>query len=719
MKQYLAITSRGLEHLLAEELGEFGVSQIKVVNAGVRFSADEKALYQCCLWSRTASRFILVISEFTVRDDMDLYLSAVGVNWPEYFSAHKRLVVDFNGTNQEIRNSQYGALKIKDAIVDRFTRGNLPRPSIDKEQPDLRIHVRLNKDKALLGIDMVGSGLHQRGYRLEAGAAPLRETNAAALVKKSGWTFDQPLLDPMCGSGTLLIEAAMMAAGIAPSLKRKRWGFESLNAFNKEAWLEVHAEVSVKAKRGAAKCETGFFGFDNDARVLETAKANARRAGVSELITFMQADATTLTCPKEFSQGVILSNPPYGERLSTTPALVALYTQFGVQLKTEFKGSRAAIYSSSEELLSCLRMRADSTYKLRNGALDCVLKTYAITGGSEVKRQENGDGEAIQASAVAPDFANRLKKNIKKIEKWAKQQGIESYRLYDADLPDYNVAIDRYNQFLVIQEYAAPKTIEENVARRRLLDIVRATIEVTSINANNVVLKTREKQKGTNQYQKLSDAKRFMMVMEYGVQLEVNLQDYLDTGLFLDHRYTRKMLGEKAKDKDFLNLFAYTGSATVHAAVGGAKSTTTVDMSKTYLAWAERNLKLNGARVKGRIGSQHRYIHADCLQWLASEKGQYDLIFIDPPTFSNSKRMHESFDVQRDHIKLMEQLKTLLRAKGEIVFSNNKRNFKMDLAGLGALGLSATNISHRTLPLDFERNKQIHNCWVITHKDDA
>ena len=719
MKQYLAITSRGLEHLLAEELGEFGVSQIKVVNAGVRFSADEKALYQCCLWSRTASRFILVISEFTVRDDMDLYLSAVGVNWPEYFSAHKRLVVDFNGTNQEIRNSQYGALKIKDAIVDRFTRGNLPRPSIDKEQPDLRIHVRLNKDKALLGIDMVGSGLHQRGYRLEAGAAPLRETNAAALVKKSGWTFDQPLLDPMCGSGTLLIEAAMMAAGIAPGLKRKRWGFESLSAFNKEAWLEVHAEVSVKAKRGAAKCEKAFFGFDNDARVLETAKANARRAGVSELITFMQADATTLTCPKEFSQGVILSNPPYGERLSTTPALVALYTQFGVQLKTEFKGSRAAIYSSSEELLSCLRMRADSTYKLRNGALDCVLKTYAITGGSEVKRQENGDGEAIQASAVAPDFANRLKKNIKKIEKWAKQQGIESYRLYDADLPDYNVAIDRYNQFLVIQEYAAPKTIEENVARRRLLDIVRATIEVTSINANNVVLKTREKQKGTNQYQKLSDAKRFMMVMEYGVQLEVNLQDYLDTGLFLDHRYTRKMLGEKAKDKDFLNLFAYTGSATVHAAVGGAKSTTTVDMSKTYLAWAERNLKLNGARVKGRIGSQHRYIHADCLQWLASEKGQYDLIFIDPPTFSNSKRMHESFDVQRDHIKLMEQLKTLLRAKGEIVFSNNKRNFKMDLAGLGALGLSATNISHRTLPLDFERNKQIHNCWVITHKDDA
>ncbi|KXF80627.1 bifunctional 23S rRNA (guanine(2069)-N(7))-methyltransferase RlmK/23S rRNA (guanine(2445)-N(2))-methyltransferase RlmL [Enterovibrio coralii] len=710
MNQYLAITSRGLENLLAEELEQLGASSVKAVNAGVRFRADEKTLYTCCLWSRTASRFILVLSEFAVRDDMDLYLGATAVNWPQYFSENKRIAVDFNGTNREIRNSQYGALKVKDAIVDRFVKADLARPSIDREQPDLRIHMRLSKENGLLGIDMVGSGLHQRGYRTEAGAAPLRETNAAALVKKSGWTFDKPLLDPMCGSGTLLIEAAMMAAQVAPGLKRKRWGFESLKSFKREEWMEVHAEVTFKSKKGPATCNSRFYGFDNDRRVLETAKANARRAGVADLIEFELADAADLTKPEGFEEGVIICNPPYGERLGTTPGLIALYTQLGVQLKTNFKGSIASIYSGSDELLSCLRMRAESTYKLRNGALDCVMKTYQITARGEVTASQ--EGQPAPVADVAPEFSNRLRKNIKKLEKWAKQQDIECYRLYDADLPDYNVAIDRYADQIVIQEYAPPKSVPEEKARRRLLDVVRATITVTGVNANNVVLKTREKQKGTNQYQKLGEAKRFMQVQEYGVKLEVNLQDYLDTGLFLDHRYTRKMLGENAKGKDFLNLFAYTGTATVHAAVGGARSTTTVDMSKTYLAWAERNMKLNG-----KVGRQHQYIHADCLKWLSEEKGQYDLIFIDPPTFSNSKRMEDTFDVQRDHIKLMTDLKRMLRPLGEIVFSNNKRHFKMDMEQLDALGLKAQNITNRSIPMDFERNKQIHNCWIITHKE--
>ncbi|PMN88214.1 bifunctional 23S rRNA (guanine(2069)-N(7))-methyltransferase RlmK/23S rRNA (guanine(2445)-N(2))-methyltransferase RlmL [Enterovibrio norvegicus] len=709
MNQYLAITSRGLENLLAEELEQLGASDVKAVNAGVRFRADEKTLYTCCLWSRTASRFILVLSEFDVRDDMDLYLGASAINWPQYFSERKRIAVDFNGTNREIRNSQYGALKVKDAIVDRFVKADLDRPSIDREQPDLRIHMRLSRENGLLGIDMVGSGLHQRGYRTEAGAAPLRETNAAALVMKSGWTFDQPLLDPMCGSGTLLIEAAMMAAQVAPGLKRKRWGFESLKSFDREKWMEVHSEVTFKSKKGPAKCEARFFGFDNDARVLETAKSNARRAGVFDLIQFELSDAATLSKPEGFETGHVICNPPYGERLGTTPGLIALYTQLGVQLKTEFKGSVASIYSGSDELLSCLRMRAESNYKLRNGALDCVMKTYQITARGEVAPVE---GQKAPVSDVAPEFSNRLRKNIKKLEKWAKQQNLECYRLYDADLPDYNVAIDRYKDHIVIQEYAAPKEIPEETARRRLLDVVRAAITVTGVNANNVILKTREKQKGTNQYQKLGEAKRFMEVQEYGVKLEVNLQDYLDTGLFLDHRYTRKLLGEKAAGKDFLNLFAYTGTATVHAAVGGARSTTTVDMSKTYLAWAERNMKLNG-----KVGRQHQFIQSDCLKWLSMADGQYDLIFIDPPTFSNSKRMEDTFDVQRDYLKLMADLKRLLRPLGEIVFSNNKRNFKMDFDALNELGLFARNITDRSIPLDFERNKHIHNCWIVTHKE--
>ncbi|PMJ91987.1 bifunctional 23S rRNA (guanine(2069)-N(7))-methyltransferase RlmK/23S rRNA (guanine(2445)-N(2))-methyltransferase RlmL [Vibrio sp. 10N.261.55.A7] len=705
MHQYLAVTSNGLENLLVEELIKLGIQNPKPVQAGVKFKASTDQIYRCCLWSRLASRFVRVLAEFTCNDDMDLYLSATAVNWVNHFHSSKKFVVDFNGTNREIRNSQYGAMKVKDAIVDCFTKKNLPRPSISKDQADLRVHVRLHRDKAILGIDMVGGGLHQRGYRPESGRAPLRETLAAAIILRSGWDASTEFLDPMCGSGTLVIEAAMMAANIAPGIKRQKWGFESLEDFEPELWTEVKTEASVQSRRGVNKIDCKFFGFDNDERVLRTARDNARRAGVESLIQFELSDAAELKRPEGFESGVIVSNPPYGERLGTHPGLIALYTAFGAQLKSEFGGSKASIFSSSEELLACIRMRADKTYKLNNGALPCHQKNYSISA----KRSDSVD-TSKEAVVIAPDFSNRLKKNIGKIGKWARKEQLECYRIYDADLPEYNVAIDIYLDHLVIQEYAAPKDIPEETAKRRLTDVIRAAIDVTGIEANKVVLKVREKQKGRSQYQKLGQQSERLEVHEYGVKLIVNLHDYLDTGLFLDHKITRRKLGEMAAGKDFLNLFAYTGSATVHAACGGAKSTTTVDMSNTYLEWAKDNMTLNG-----KVGREHKFEQADCLKWLSHSDNQYDLIFIDPPTFSNSKRMEQSFDIQRDHIQLMTDLKRLLREEGTIVFSNNKRHFKMDVDALKELGLHAKNISSSTLPLDFSRNKHIHNCWLITH----
>ncbi|KZX67615.1 23S rRNA (guanine(2445)-N(2))/(guanine(2069)-N(7))-methyltransferase [Vibrio sp. HI00D65] len=706
MNQYLAVTSNGLENLLVEELTQLGITNAKPVQAGVKFKATNEQIYRCCLWSRLASRFVRVLSEFTCQDDMDLYLSTTAVNWVNQFHSSKRFVVDFNGTNREIRNSQYGAMKVKDAIVDCFEKKSLPRPSISKENPDVRIHVRLHRDKAILGLDMVGSGLHQRGYRPESGRAPLRETLAAAILLRSGWDATKPFLDPMCGSGTLVIEAAMMAANMAPGVKRQKWCFESLEDFQPELWAEVKSEANVQGRRGVKKVECKFYGYDNDERMIKTARDNARRAGVEDLIQFEVGDAALVKRPAEFDNGVVVSNPPYGERLGTEPGLIALYTAFGAQLKAEFGGCNASIFSSSDELLSCLRMRADKQFKLNNGALPCHQKNYSISDRPMSERQIDQ-----QEQQIAPDFANRLNKNIGKIGKWAKKEQLDCYRIYDADLPEYNVAIDVYPGHLVIQEYAAPKDVPEEKAKRRLTDIIRASIQVTGVEANNVVLKVRQKQKGRSQYQKLSQDSSNLEVNEYGVKLIVNLHDYLDTGLFLDHKITRRRIGEMAAGKDFLNLFAYTGSASVHAAVGGARSTTTVDMSNTYLEWAKENMELNG-----RVGRQHQFVQADCLQWLAKEKGSYDLIFIDPPTFSNSKRMDQSFDVQRDHIQLMENLKRLLREEGTIVFSNNKRHFKMDLEALEELDLKAQNISSKTLPLDFSRNKHIHNCWLITHK---
>lgn len=708
MHSYLAITSNGLETMLADELANIGVQDIQIIRAGVKFKASLEQAYQACLWSRLASRFIRVLSEFNCSDDLDLYLAATAINWQQHFGVSKTFVVDFNGTNKNINNSQYGAMKVKDAIVDKFVKTIDRRPVIDKKQPKVRVHVRLTKEKALIGLDMVGQSLHQRGYRMQAGRAPLRETLAAAIVERSGWRAEQPLLDPMCGSGTLLIEAAMKACDMAPGLIRTQWACHELNDFDHELWLGLKTQAQVKAKRGKLKLETPFYGFDIDAQSISMAKENARRIGLGEVIAFDLGDAAHLERPQGFEKGMIISNPPYGERLSTEPALIALYTLFGTQLKKQFSGCSASIFSSSDELLSCLGMRAERQFKLDNGALPCLQKNYQIAERS--LEQLEGLGEV---TFVATDFSNRLKKNLAKFNKLAKKEGLDSYRIYDADLPDYNVAIDKYADFLIIQEYAAPKTIPEETAKRRLNDIIRASIAVTGVEANKVILKVREKQKGKSQYQKLANKSEPMTVNEYGALLQVNLFDYLDTGLFLDHRLTRKMLGQLAKGKRFLNLFAYTGSATVHAAIGGALTTTTVDMSNTYLDWAKNNMKLNGFG-----GKKHEFVQADCLQWIDKCQERFDLIFIDPPTFSNSKRMEESFDVQRDHIKVLAGLKKMLADDGMIVFSNNKRHFKMDVSALAEQGLMAEDISAKTLPFDFARNKHIHNCWLINHFTD-
>lgn len=711
MKQLFATTSRGFEELLKVELTELGATECQIAQGGVHFMAEDETLYRTLLWSRLSSRILLPLVKTNIYSDLDLYSAVCGVNWLNHFDEKTTFLVDFNGTNRDIRHSQFGAMRVKDGIVDYFERQGKARPNVDKDRPDVRIHAYLNRETLVISLDLSGEALHIRGYREDTGKAPLRETLAAAIVLRSGWQKGTPLVDPMCGSGTLLIEAAQMEASIAPQLYRLHWGFDFWLGHNQSAWEKVKDEAINIAKQQAPSLSSmHFYGFDLDHRVLQKAQKNAKNAGVAHLIQWQQGDVAALKNPCPENKGTLICNPPYGERLGTTPALIALYSVFGQRLKEQFSDWNISIFSGEPALLDCLRLRSHRQFKAKNGPLDCVQKNYHISVRHEEKSAVENPVEFDCTSNVALDFANRLQKNIKKIEKWAKQQDLDAYRLYDADLPEYNLAVDRYGDHIVVQEYAAPKNIDENKARQRLLDAVTATLRVTGVETNKLILKVRQKQKGTSQYEKLANKGEYFYVNEYGAKLWVNLTDYLDTGLFLDHRLTRKMVGEMAKGKDFLNLFAYTGSATVHAALGQAKFTTTVDMSNTYLNWAEQNLLLNDIE-----GKQHKLIQADCLQWLENCHHQFDLIFVDPPTFSNSKRMEDSWDVQRDHIKLMTHLKRILRPEGTIIFSNNKRGFKMNFNGLTELGLSAVEISHKTLPLDFERNKHIHNCWIVTH----
>ncbi|GGB37927.1 ribosomal RNA large subunit methyltransferase K/L [Oceanisphaera marina] len=696
MLPFFATCPKGLESLLTDELKNLGATDLQETVAGVAFKGELATAYRACMWSRLASRIMLQLAELTMRTDMDLYLGAANIEWEQHIQPGQTFAVDFSGGNEAITNTQYGALKIKDAIVDRLTKRWGERPNVDKRTPDIRILAHLKRNNQLsITLDLSGPALHQRGYRQQAGEAPLKENLAVAILLRSGWDISKPLVDPMCGSGTLLIEAALMATDHAPGLLRVRFGFMAWSGHDRELWQEISAEATVRATRGIKQGNTEIYGFDQDKRVLAFAEDNAQTAGVGAFIRFRAGGVDTLENPAA-EAGWVISNPPYGERLSEFPSLLGLHQQLGDKLREQFKGWNVSLISSSPELLSCLRLRHEKIYKLFNGALACELRNYLIAE------------DAKTARPLAEDFANRLAKNIKALEKWARSEQIDCYRLYDADLPEYNAAIDRYQDYIVIQEYAAPKSIPEYKARGRFYDLVQATQAVTGVEGRKVILKVRARQQGREQYEKLDRREQWMQVQEHNAQLLVNLHDYLDTGLFLDHRPIRKQLGQMAKGKDFLNLFAYTGSATVHAGLGGAKSTTTVDMSKTYLAWAERNMELNGL-----TGRRHQFVQADCMNWLRQPGDDYDLIFVDPPTFSNSKRMEGVFDVQEDHIELLSLLSKRLRADGTIIFSNNKRHFKMDIDRLAELGLVAKDITKGSLPKDFARNPHIHNCWEI------
>ncbi|PHQ73869.1 MAG: bifunctional 23S rRNA (guanine(2069)-N(7))-methyltransferase RlmK/23S rRNA (guanine(2445)-N(2))-methyltransferase RlmL [Shewanella sp.] len=711
MLNFFAAAPRGYEYALSLELAELGASEIKESVAGVYFTASLELGYRITLWSRLASRIIFVIHKGPCESPEQLYNAAYGIDWQMQFSNRSTFSVDFHGQGGFINNTMYGALKIKDAIVDRFRDDDFSRPDVSRDNADFRIDAHYRRGEITIGLNFSGPALHKRGYRSTTGEAPLKENLAANMLVRSGWQKEQvSLLDPFCGSGTILIEAAMMACDMAPGLHRERFGFEHWLRHNDKHWQELLNEARARASIGITRCTTKFYGSDIQPHLISIAKQNAENAGVSDLIEFNVSDVLEVKVPE--ASGYLISNPPYGERLGTVTELLQLYYKLGDKFKAEFGGWKLAMLNSDKELLSALKLKADKQMKMSNGPLDCAFNLYTVHAENTRRVDPENIKRDGDVSDIAVPFANRIKKNYKQLKKWAKKEGIDSYRIYDADLPDYKVAIDKYLDYVVIQEYTAPMDIPESVTKRRLTDVLITLPSAIGIDPKNIILKKRERQKGTNQYEKLSTTKLELITTEYDAKFKLNLKEYLDTGLFLDHRLTRKLVGEKSNNRDVLNLFAYTGTASVHAALGGAKTVTTVDMSNTYISWAKENFALNGLN-----DNKYSFVQADCLTWIKRTRDTYDFIFIDPPTFSNSKRMEDSFDVLRDHVALLSDLIKILRPGGEIIFSNNKRKFKMEIAALEAVGINVENIDSQTLPMDFKRNPQIHNTWLLTHAE--
>ncbi|MEQ1622125.1 MAG: bifunctional 23S rRNA (guanine(2069)-N(7))-methyltransferase RlmK/23S rRNA (guanine(2445)-N(2))-methyltransferase RlmL [Methylococcales bacterium] len=729
--QLFATTPKAMEDILADELRALGNSQIKATMAGVAFQGDLETAYRACLWSRTANRILLVLNSFTVKTQEDLYKGVQTINWLDHVAADGSFAVSFSAKNSPaINNTHFGALKVKDAIVDQIRAQTNQRPNIDTDRPNIRINVYLQGETAQLSLDLSGESLHRRGYRDVTIKAPIKENLAAAMLLRSGWPAiakaGGTLLDPMCGSGTMVLEGAMIAADYAPGLLRDYFGFLGWKKHDTKLWQRLRTEAEQRKSAGINKLPV-IVGFDQDRYTINTALKHVANAGLTGKIHLERRDIEDAAPATSWKPGLLICNPPYGERLGDEQETAELYKKMGDTLKNQFVGWKAAMIISNPELGFRLGIRSQKPITLFNGALECKLLRFNIEEKAffipKAKSQEERIAQVTEASETQAEvvdnigvdmFINRLKKNLKKFAKWAKQNNVSCYRVYDADLPEYAVAIDIYQgstTWINVQEYEPPKSIDQQKADQRLAGLLAAIPDVLNVSREQVFLKIRRKQKSTDQYEKIAEQGRFHEIKEGGCKLLVNFEDYLDTGLFLDHRPIRLLIQKQAKDKRFLNLFAYTGSATVHAAVGGAKATTTVDMSNTYLGWAKNNLELND------VQGSHEFIQADCLEWLENEARmalprQYDLIFLDPPTFSNSKRMEDVFDIQKDHVKLIEDAVTLLAPDGILYFSTNFRRFKLETEALS--NLVVESITPTTIPEDFARNPKIHYCWKIS-----
>ncbi|MCG6896941.1 MAG: bifunctional 23S rRNA (guanine(2069)-N(7))-methyltransferase RlmK/23S rRNA (guanine(2445)-N(2))-methyltransferase RlmL [Thiocapsa sp.] len=713
---FFASAPRHLGSLLAEELAGLSLSQVAETRGGARFSGRLEDAYRACLWSRVANRILLPIARFPIDGPDDLYAGAADIAWEDHLSPERTFAVHLDGAVPGVNRGQFAVLRVKDAIADRFTRRLGHRPNVDVQTPDLRIHVYVRQGQALVSIDLSGTSLHRRGYRHEGTAAPLKENLAAALLLRAGWpeiaAEGGALLDPMCGSGTLVIEGALIAADIAPGLLRQRFGFMGWLGHDAAAWRGLLEEADDRRMAGLQRLGS-LRGYDRDSRVIRIALNHLGRAGLAGRVHFERRELAECRPGRTDDRGLVVVNPPYGERLDAEGGLPALYARLGSVLQERFAGWRAALFTGNPDLGKHLGLRAHRIHRLYNGPIPSVLLHFHVDPSAFVRHRPRAASLA-ERSAGATMLANRLSKNLKALKQWRQAQQIECFRLYDADLPEYALAVDVYEgdrQWVHIQEYAAPASVDPKRARQRLREALGVIPEVLGIPDTRMFFKVRRPQKGSAQYERLAETRRFHEVGERGLRFLVNFEDYLDTGLFLDHRDVRRMIGGLAAGLRFLNLFAYTGTATVYAAKGDAAATTTVDMSRTYLDWARNNLAVN------RIPMQRQeLIQADCLEWLhqSVDKRCFDLILLDPPSFSASKRMQGTLDIQRDHVELIRNTIRLLAPGGLLIFSNNLRRFRMDLAALE--DLEVLDISAETLPRDFARNPRIHSCWKIRRR---
>ena len=755
--EFIATCPKGFEKLLAEELASFHIPQVRQLRGQVAFGGELADAYRACLWSRLASRVLLVLARVGATDADALYEGVQSIDWSAHLAPGATFVIDSHGTNDNLRNTQFVALRSKDAISDQLFSARGMRPVVNTDAPDVIVDVRLQRERATVSIDLTGEPLFHRGYDSRAArkVAPLRADYAAMVLAAGRWyrnvRHGAPVLAALwAGQGAVLVEAAAEALDRAPGLLRARWGFEGWAGHDADAWDELLAEADERATAGE-KNSLALYACDTRPGAEVACRGALRAAGLDCELTFAPA-AEVLDAARAAGDDALvtcdLSWLSEDDLALEASALTAMSAAAGMNVAALVRNSSvdAAVQAAPAEVFDVIQGREPAYVR----CFDAVPGQAA----PEPACVTLAGGERVPVLVPASDqFAARLAKVAKLRAKWARREDVSCYRVYDADLPDYSVAIELYQgldgkgRWLQVSEYAAPKEIDADLARRRLMDVLAIAPRVMGIDPSNVNLRVRTRARGGSQYAdegsaaatpaagefsrlrgqradmrnrhkpSLTDLPRGAhLIDEGGLTFEVNFSARLDCGIFLDHRDTRAEVREMMKktlgSKRFLNLFAYTGTATCYAADGGAKFTTTVDLSRPSLDWARRNMARNGF-----TGPEHEFVQADVIQWVSEQRhtrNRWDLVFCDVPTFSNSQRMKKSsWDVQRDHSELIIGVSRLLTRNGCAIFSCNLRGFKPDVEALQKAGVVLEDITASTIPEDFKRNAKIHHAYIV------
>jgi len=738
----------GLEAPLQTELTSFGIASEIKSTGRLAVTGTLRDLYTICLWSRVASRVLMLIKRKNINTEYDvaeqLYGLAKSVDWTEQFKLEQTFAIRLSVDKRVAVSQQFAMLRIKDAIADTFNEVYDSRPNVDSKNPDFSVFATVNDKQAELYLDLSGTSLHRRGYRVAMTEAPLKENLAAALLYSAGWhkkneegnaPLYNALIDPMCGSGTFIIEALLMHCDYAVGIDKaaNQFGFYEWQHHDDALWQQMIDDAQTRFRDALAITNEQpdtlplILGFDADSGAILATEKNLIAAGLQDLLPLLDLETRALNQLSSvlkplvddgrLSNPLVITNPPYGERLGDEEMIKPLYHALGLILQDSFAGididPMVGILAANVEQVDILPIKEPKTLRCHNGAITVYFRYGTLIAGQTgnlVSRFEKREIEVEEGQ----DFINRLQKNLAKLKKLAKKDTVSNLRVYNADLPDFKVAVDLYGDYVHVQEYAPPKTIPPETAKKRFNLALMGIREVFGINREQIFIKTRARQSGNDQYSKQGNTEKrgkFYVAREDGAYFYVNFTDYLDTGLFIDHRNMRARIKDNSRNKSVLNLFAYTCTASVHAALAGAKKVTSVDLSQNYLDWGKQNFVLNGLDVSL---NKYQFVAADIFEWIKDNTEQFDIIFIDPPTFSNSKKFQGTFDVQRDHSALINRAMNRLTSDGVLYFSNNFTRFELDEQLTERYDI--VDITQKTIGFDFDVKKPIHQSFEIRHR---